>query len=232
MLENPFTATYKYVFTDPFITALNSTINALNNSVHPGGAYPRAKVLYPSLDALQAFTRNSWFDKEQRDMLSLATATFEEFEKAYIDVMTEFEKMRKRARAQWKKDQLTSQIEGGKQDLEWLRQLKANISPVHIELQDHFYTLVMRYPRGAEASNSIAVNFFRPLYELRNEYFLRPSLEGPKAYCRVAKELKSAAYYSDVLRAGLTSTVTATWETRLEAQELELEVAMMMNELV
>lgn len=231
MPRNPFT-TNDRVFGDPFITALNSSINLLNNSVHPGGAYPRAKVLYPSLNVLRTFAHSGYAEDDRRRALSVATATFDDFEKAYLDVMTEFEKMRGRARAWWRKAQLTSQLEGGRQDLVWLRQLKENISPLHIELQEHFYTMVVKYPRGSEADNMTAAEFFDPLYKLRNEYFLRPSFEVLEAYRRVSKELQSSTYYSEVLRAGLTSTAVSVWDAHLEDHELELDVLSMVETLV
>jgi hypothetical protein len=231
MPNNPFESNDR-IFDDPFISALNSTINRLRNSIHVGGAYVKAKTLYPSVQELRQFSRTSYSDEERKHALALACSTFSEFEKAYLEVIAEFEAMKSRARLEWKHSMLDDQIKGELQNLEWLRQLKRNISPVHIELQAHFYALVLQYPRNPEANSSEAAEFFEPLYELRNEYFLRPSTSVLSSYRSMSRKLQEAPYYSEVLRAAMYPAGKAVWESIIGARELELEVLSMVEELV
>lgn len=221
-------------FEDPFMREFDISIEILTRVIDKNGVLPDHVALYPSIQALRHFRQNYYYNSKALGALNVVTSEFAEYERLYKEVLAIIEIALKRARSEWRKEYIASQLQSYKDRLDNVRSFKNKLTPAHLEFQNHFYKLVVMTPRGPQADDLETADFFGPLYDLRNEYFhqRRPGLI--QEYLAKSKELLASDYYAEVVRYGLDAdklAKSALIQADIEDHVVELEFLDMFEEL-
>lgn len=118
-----------------------------------------------------------------------------------------------------------------KEAFEKLQELFESLTPAHFAMQAHFYTLVVESAMNKVTLPTSINSFFRPLYDLRDEYFNSPQESTLQTYLLKSRELIESDYYRNYVAPEATSQAEEL-QTEITKYEIELEVFSLMEEVV
>lgn len=226
---------------DPVTQAMRSLMKAFN---------PLLNLLEPQIKTFSKIGFSKDPDKKERDQI-LRSFVIElqyvwGFEVASDDsdgnlpfILTHFDELKQRFEATYifaeaallefyprKADALRVQmIESARPHFDCLKFSVAKMTPLHLALQNHIYSLVLAFPNLDWAETEL---FFKPLFELRNRYFKAPQAHLISEYLLQIENFTAEAFYE------LNSTVERSRDPNrayAESDQLTLEVAVLMEEL-
>lgn len=115
-----------------------------------------------------------------------------------------------------------------------LAQLKIQVpalTATHVELQAHFFSLVVSSSKSTWAGLGKVKEFFSPLSQLRDAYFHSPSQELLTEYLELSRKLMLDEYFTYSILAGITHEEQAENILAIEKHEAALEVMILMEAL-
>lgn len=213
---------------DPFMLLLQYSVERIACTLDVASPLPDYSVIGPAITKLMAFA-----SKADNNMSSTALASvladFSAFETNFELIIAAYERTILATRATWKKKAIASQLELFKDDLLKLRLMKSYLTPAHLELQSHFYRLLVKTPRGYIANREEIETFFQPLFKLRDEYFTKARAGLLSEYLAKSKELSNSVYYLTVVLDGVDKDKLANAQAFSDRPLVELEVMSMLE---
>jgi hypothetical protein len=224
-----YTRGYNRTFDDLFVKTIDSAINRMSLAVNQIGVFPRSQELYPIANSVRQLMLEG--QRLQGTAPAYYLANFAHFESVYEEWLAFIRKSVKRARAEYRISQLTDYLRESEEEIAYIRYLCDNMTPSHLDLQLHFYTVVLIAPRDPESSNLDVAEFFGPLYDLRDAYFHDPSPLYLDEYLRFSRELVKHPYYAGTVTKGVDQLELQRVLAKVEELATSLEVHSMLHTL-
>jgi hypothetical protein len=219
---------------DPFVVSVDRAIGRLSNSIQPDQRFDEHRdVLISAVGKLVGLWPNFYAQGAADRAMTLPQtfASFQAFESAYDEAQSLYLSLAEKAASSRAKAELKLFAKGLEPELQRLRQLHTNITPLHLQLQAHFVTLVTLAYDGQILRDTEETKFLAPLTSVRDQFFLSPRASHPAEYMKLSQELQASFYYKEMLLASVSRSDRAEMEPQLAEHELELEIQTMVREL-
>ncbi len=156
---------------------------------------------------------------------AVTQAVIPDLETAVADFLELLERTHKRARADYRKDELVSLKSDVENSLKELLELQKTLTPAHQWIHGSFVARVVRRPRSKDIDNGEKAIFYEPLYLLRDAFFESPSELVIQEYIRIAEELDTEEFHREIYGESQLANPDYLEKTKL-ARDYELELDM------
>lgn len=165
-------------------------------------------------------------DREGSKDLDFAFANFSRFENAVDELFAAIKKVFTDFWPEQVDTLIKEQLTAPRNEFLRLKALVKLVTPGHLALQGHLRKLTLAWP---SASWDETHRRFAPLYDLRDSFFLSPSLGVISQYLELSQKFTYEAYYKEMPNA---DWIADSYVVELEGYALTLEVLSLMDGVV